>query len=147
MLIKVTNVAAVNTQFSIAVHLLAGLGSRLPASVTSTELAGSVNACPSFVRRVLAKLSKAGLVQTRTGKSGACVLARSPKDISLLEIYTAVEAPKVFAIHDYPVQKKCLVSCHIKASLEKVLAKTQQTMEDSLRGVSLATVILDLERG
>ena len=138
--------SAVNTQFSIAVHLLAGLGFGNPENATSTKLAGSVNACPSFIRRVLSKLAKAGLVHTRTGKAGACTLARSPKEISLLEIYAAVEAPKVFAIHEYPTQKKCSVSCHIKSSLEKVLERSQKTMEASLENVSLADVIADIER-
>lgn len=137
--------SAVNTQFSIAVHLLAGLGFGVTDNATSTKLAGSVNACPSFVRRILAKLSKAGLIQTRTGKTGTCTLARRPQDISLLDVYAAVEAPKVFAIHEYPTQKKCAVSCHIKSSLEKVLEHSQKTMEDSLAKVSLAEVIADIK--
>ncbi len=138
--------SAVNTQFSIAVHLLAGLGFGAAENATSTKLAGSVNACPSFVRRIIAKLSKAGLVTTRTGKTGACTLARSAHDISLLEIYCAVEAPRVFAIHEYPTQKRCTVSCHIKSSLEKVLEQTQKTMEESLGKVSLADIIADIKR-
>lgn len=136
--------AAVNTQFSIAMHVLAGLGFAPGMPKTSAELAGSVNACPSFVRRVVAKLSRAGLVSTRTGKAGACMLARDPQDISLLDVYTAVEAPKVFALHEYPVQKKCTVSCNIRKSMEKVLAQTQQSMEASLQQVSLAQVLSDL---
>ena len=78
---------AVNTQFSIAVHLLAGLACRRGGDATSGELAASVNTSPSFVRRVLAKLSKAGLVATTTGKAGACRLAREPRDTSLLDVY------------------------------------------------------------
>ena len=60
-----------NTQFSIAVHLMAGLACRCEKDTTSAFLAMSVNTSPSFVRRVLAKLSKAGLVETATGKAGA----------------------------------------------------------------------------
>lgn len=135
---------AVSTQFSIAVHMMAGLGYTGSSEMTSTRLAASVNTSPSFVRRVLAKLSKAGLVSTTMGKSGSTALARKPKDISLLEIYRAVEAPKAFAIHDYPVQQHCKVSCEIKASMEKVLEKTQNSMEKSLGSISLADVIADL---
>lgn len=137
---------AVSTQFSIAVHMLAGLGYTGASDMTSTQLAASVNTSPSFVRRVLAKLSKANLVSTTMGKMGSTALARDPKDISLLEIYKAVEAPKAFAIHDYPVQQHCKVSCAIKESMDKVLAKTQDSMEKSLAGISLADVIADLPR-
>jgi Rrf2 family protein len=137
---------AVNTQFSIAVHLLAGLGCHLGEDIPSSELAGSVNTSPSFVRRVLAKLSRAGLVKTATGKGGACWLAKDAKKISLLDIYQAVDAPKAFSIHSYPEQKNCRVSCHIKPALEKALAKTQKAMEAALDGISLAGIINDLDK-
>jgi Rrf2 family protein len=139
---------AVNTQFSIAVHMMAtlGVGCERNGEMTSSELAESVNAAPSFVRRVLSKLSKAGLVQTRTGKSGACSLAKKAKDISLLDIYDAVEAPKAFAIHSYPNQKACRVSCNIKKSMETVLDKTQKSMEQSLAGHTLAELVSELKK-
>jgi Rrf2 family protein len=138
--------AAVNTQFSIAVHMMAGLGMNPDGTMTSNHLAGSVNACPSFVRRVMSKLSKAGLVQTTTGKTGSCCLAKKAKDISLLEIYEAVEAPKVFAIHQYPDQKSCKISCRIKPAMEKILDNTQKQMEENLKKVSLQDVIADIRR-
>lgn len=136
--------AAVNTQFSIAIHILAGLG--MKQDMTSSDLATSVNAYPSFVRRIMSKLAKAGLVVTTTGKSGCCTLARKPGDITLLDIYEAVEAPKVFAIHAYPAQKHCSVSCNIKTSMEKVLERTQKSVEDTLKKTSLADVISDLKK-
>ena len=137
---------ALNTQFSIAVHLLVGLGCVEGGTTTSGHLAESVNTSASFVRRTLAKLSKAGLVETTTGKSGACGLAKKPERISLLEVYKAVDAPKAFAVHTYAPQKVCAVSCNIKAALENVLAKTQQGMEASLSKITLADVIADVRR-
>ena len=136
-----------NTQFSIAVHLLAGLACGChEKGVTSGHLAESVNTSPSFVRRTLAKLSKAGLVRTTTGKAGACWLAKDAKKISLLNIYQAVDAPKAFAIHNYSEQKVCYVSCHIKTALEKVLGKSQKALEASLEAVSLADIVADVKK-
>ena len=132
---------AVNTQFSIAVHMMAGLAYRRGQETTSATLAMSVNTSPSFVRRILARLSKAGLIETATGKAGSCWLARDPRNISLLDIYRAVDAPRAFAIHTYPEQKPCPVSCHIKAALETALARTQKSMEASLRQISLASIV------
>ena len=62
---------ALNTQFSIATHIMASLGSASSAEVNSALIAGSVNTSSSFVRRTLAKLSKAGLVQTVAGPAGS----------------------------------------------------------------------------
>ncbi len=136
-----------NIQFSIAVHILAGLACGCGRKgVTSGHLAESVNTSPSFVRRTLAKLSKAGLVKTTMGKAGACWLAKDAKKISLLDIYEAVDAPKAFAIHSYAEQKVCFVSCHIKTALEKALAKTQKAMESSLAEISLAQIVSDVKK-
>jgi Rrf2 family protein len=135
----------VNTQFSIAVHLMAGLGLSGCSEVTSTKLAGSVNTSPSFVRRILAKLSKAKLISTTMGKTGSCALAKDPREISLLDIYHAVDAPKTFAIHDYPEQKACMVSCNIRSSMMAVLDKTQESVEKSLAEIKLADVMGDLQ--
>ena len=135
-----------NVQFAIAVHLLAGLACGCEQGVASGRLALSVNTSPSFVRRVLAKLSKAGLVKTATGKAGSCWLAKSAEKISLLEVYQVVDAPKAFSIHHYAEQEACTVSCHIKSALEKALAKTQHSLESSLAGISLAQIVSDVKR-
>ena len=88
----------------------------------------------------------AGLVETATGKAGKTWLARDPKQISLLNIYQAVDAPRAFAIHNYAEQKGCLVSCHIKQALDKALGKTQKAMESSLGQMSLAQVVTDVKK-
>lgn len=140
---------AVNTQFSIAVHIMAGLAYRCEtggAEVTSAYIAASVNTSPSFVRRILSKLAKAGLVSTTTGKSGACRLGRDADKISLLDIYHAVDAPKVFSIHNYAEQKACVVSCHIKSALLQVLEKTQQDTEASLAKMTLGQILKNVKQ-
>jgi len=137
---------AANNQFSIAVHLMAGLGYCTETDRTSAQLAASVNTSPSFIRRTLAKLSKAGLIATAKGKNGFCRLAKKPSKISLLDIYLAVEAPKAFSIHHYEETKPCLVSCNIKAALENALNKTQKGMEDSLAKITLSHLIADIKK-
>src|SRR6202012_2208420 len=108
-----------NTQFSIAVHLMAGLGANAGVGIPSATLAKSVNTSPSFIRRVVSKLSRAGLISTTTGKTGACTFTKDARSITLLDIYHAVEAPKVFAIHAYPAKRDCAISCGIKGAMGK----------------------------
>ena len=137
---------ATNTQFSIAVHLMIALGfNGCGKQVTSSHLAASINTSPSFVRRILAKLSKANLVSTTTGKSGFCLLAKRAEDISLLEIYKAVDAPLTFAIHDYPVQSHCFVSTNIESVMQKVLERAQNSFEGNLAETNLAEVIAEIK--
>ena len=81
-----------SVQFAVATHIMAALGIYPGGEVGSATLADSVNANPTFVRKSLSKLSKAGLVVTTRGKTGASVLARPPKRITLLDIYRASAA-------------------------------------------------------
>src|SRR5882757_10441530 len=76
-----------SVQFAVAAHIMAVLGFDHGEEISSATLAGSVNADPTFVRKSLSKLSKAGLVVTKRGKSGSSVLARPPRQITLLDIY------------------------------------------------------------
>src|SRR5579862_7880078 len=106
--------AATSVQFSVATHIMAALGYYYGEEVKSSKLAASVNAEPTFVRRSLSKLAKAGLVVTTRGKNGSCALSRPPKQITLRDIYRASESPNVFNVHEYPVQELCPVSPNIK---------------------------------
>ena len=69
--------AATNVQFTVAAHIMAALGFFHGKEVSSATLAESVNADPTFVRKSLWKLSKADLIVTTRGKSGASTLPRS----------------------------------------------------------------------
>jgi len=137
--------ASVNTQFSIAVHVLAAIA-HYEQTFTSEILAGSVNANPVFVKRILVKLSKAKLVKTTVGKSGGYDLSRSPKAISLLDIYQAVSPPSAFAIHAYPDSKGCIVSCNIKDVMGEVLVDTQSVVENELKQTTVADVVSKIRR-
>jgi len=120
---------------------MAALGYYHGEEISSATMAESVNADPTFVRKSLSKLSKAGLVVTKRGKSGASVLARSPRQITLLDIYRASAAPPVFAIHSYPIEKRCPVSSHLKECMSGLLSHAQNSFERSLAKMTLAHLV------
>ena len=130
-----------SVQFAVAAHVMAVLGYHQGEEVSSAILATSVNADPTFVRKSLSKLSKAGLVLTKRGKSGASALARPPRQITLLDIYRASAAPPAFAIHSYPVEKRCPVSRHLKECMSGVLSQAQDSFERSLAKITLAELV------
>src|SRR4029077_18213480 len=79
--------SATSAQFTVAAHIMAALGFFRGKEIPSATLAESVNADPTFVRKSLSKLSKAGLIITTRGKNGGSTLTRSPEKITLLDIY------------------------------------------------------------
>jgi Rrf2 family protein len=48
---------------------------------------------PSFLAKIISQLSIAGLLHTSRGARGGVMLARDPKDISLLEVIEAIDGP------------------------------------------------------
>jgi Rrf2 family protein len=133
--------SAKSVQFTVAAHIMVVLGYSHGEEIPSATLADSVNADPTFVRKSLSKLSKAGLVVTKRGKSGASVLARPARQITLLDIYRASAAPPAFAIHSYPVEKRCPVSCNLKECMSGILSQAQDSFEKSLAKISLANLV------
>ena len=138
--------AATSVQFTVAAHIMAALGFFYGKEISSATLAESVNADPTFVRKSLSKLSKAGLIATTRGKNGASTLTRSPELISLLDIYRASAAPPAFAIHTYPAYQRCVVSRNIKGCMSSVLKKAQDSFENTLDGITLADVVGEIRR-
>ena len=139
--------SATSVQFTVAAHIMAALGYFRGKEIPSATLAESVNADPTFVRKSLSKLSKAGLVVTTRGKNGASALTRSPEKITLLDIYRASAAPSTFAVHSYPVEKRCPISRNIKGSMSSVLKKAQSSFEKTLDRITLADIVGEIRRG
>jgi Rrf2 family protein len=138
--------SATSVQFTVAAHIMAALGYFHGEKISSGALAESVNADPTFVRKSLSKLAKAGLIITTRGKNGASTLTRSPKQITLLDIYRASAAPPTFAIHSYPVHQRCPISRNIKGCMSSVLKKAQDSFQKTLDGITLADVVVEIRR-
>ena len=138
--------SATSVQFTVAAHVMTALAFFRGQHISATSLAESVNADPTFVRKSLSKLSKAGLIVTTRGKNAATTLTRPAKQITLLDIYRASTAPPTFAVHTYPVEKKCAVSRNIKGCLASVLKTAQDSFEKTLDGITLADVTGEIRR-
>lgn len=127
-----------SVQFAVAAHIMAVLGFYEGDEIASRTLADSVQADPTFVRKSLSKLSKAGLVVTKRGKRGASVIARPARQITLLDMYGASGAPPAFTTHSYPGDKRCPVCRNMKECMSDVLSRVQDSLEKSLAKITLA---------
>ena len=75
----------------IAVRHLATHGAE--PSHSATDIAEACVISAPLLAKVLQRLAKHGLVTARHGSSGGYQLARAPKDISALEVISAVDGP------------------------------------------------------
>jgi Rrf2 family protein len=74
-----------------AVLYLSQLGASQRAA-TST-VAQKQRIPPSFLAKIISQLSIAGLLHTSRGARGGVMLARDPRDISLLDVVEAIDGP------------------------------------------------------
>ena len=74
-----------DTKFSVAVHVLI-LISESPNPINSDRMAESVGTNASYIRKILALLKKAKIVDGRRGISGYN-LTVAPKQLTLLQVY------------------------------------------------------------
>lgn len=127
----------------MAVHVLTLLAvTPVGELLTSDRMAGSVNTNPVVIRRILGQLKKAGLVEVRAA-AGGTYLRRPAADITLLDVYHAVEVVEgnLFSIHDKP-NPKCPVGRNIQAALDDTLRQAQAALEQQLAGVSVAQMVV-----
>jgi Rrf2 family protein len=87
---------AANTRFSTGVHALVLLALEPTALQTSETIAGMLATNPVVIRRVFSMLRQAELVVSHKGPSGGSQLARPAREITLKDIYRALEPSAVF---------------------------------------------------
>lgn len=129
-----------NTRFAASVHMLAYLAYRQGAAVPSAEIASSVSTNPVVIRRLLSALVKARLVAATKGAAGGFSLASTPENITLRDIYRAVEDRPHRGLDHFSPNHKCPVGAKISTILQSVYVKAQASMEAELARVTLADV-------
>ncbi len=136
----VTDMAA-NSQFSMAVHILALLAGAGDKKVKSEFIARSVNTNAVVIRRILSHLNQAGLVRSQTGASGGTMLARTPGEISLCDIYKALACGEIFALHGRLPDQDCPVGRNIEAVLCNLQKEIDKSVSGKLEQFTLASVM------
>jgi Rrf2 family protein len=82
---------AANSRMASAVQILCVLAYLGPGGTNAEVIARSLHTNPVVVRRLLKNLERAGLVSIRPGKDGGVQFSRKPAEITLDQIYRAVE--------------------------------------------------------
>ncbi|MDX6694721.1 MAG: hypothetical protein QOF02_2324 [Blastocatellia bacterium] len=129
----------------MAIHVLTLLARAGDEPLKSEQVAASVNTNPVVIRRILCQLARARLVISQTGAAGGSRLARRPGQITLLEVYSAVEAGDVFALHRQPTNQDCFVGMNIKGALAGVLEEVSASVEGVLKGITVEHVLERLQ--
>ena len=137
----------VSKRFPLAVHSLLFVTVLSPQKrVTSTLVAESTGANAVTVRNIFLELSDSGLLIATAGKNGGVQLAREPENITLWDIYQAVETPNVDEIFKmYEGSDACPVGKNFYQILYPHMADAVGAMKSSLEQVTLETLKGELQ--
>lgn len=135
-----------DTKFSVAVHVLV-LISESASPLHSDQMAKSIGTNASYVRKILALLKKAQIVNTHRG-IGCYALVVAPHRLTLLQIYQAVTEQHQIHLLDIHQNSNdlCFVGHHIKPVLTGMFADIEESFARSLAGKTLADCIAGIRK-
>jgi DNA-binding IscR family transcriptional regulator len=122
-----------NNRLTLGVHTLVWvlLHSQMSDKLaTSEQIADSVNTNPVVIRRLLGQLKAGGLVESRRGVGAGWYLIQDPKNITLLDVYDAVEPGTLFAMHAAEPNQECVVGRGIQPALSRVYDRDSGRSQD-----------------
>lgn len=131
----------INTRFPVAVHMLALMELNKKQPVTSELMALSVGTNPVVIRQLMILLKRAGLIESQGGIPGSR-LAKPQEEITLLEIYRAVQKQSdasLFDFHPAP-NPMCPIGRNIEDALDEPLFVAQAAMENALESFTLKDI-------
>ncbi|MEZ5426118.1 MAG: Rrf2 family transcriptional regulator [Pyrinomonadaceae bacterium] len=138
---------ASNSQFAVAIHILAMLAKNGDQKVKSECIAESVNTNAVVIRRLLCSLQEADLVVSQKGASGGTLLAKKVEEINLNDVYQAVSTGEVFSLHRQKPSQDCPVGKNIESVLCHLQKNIDRAIEEQLVRYTLADVIRAIESG
>jgi Rrf2 family protein len=132
---------AANSLLAGAVQALCVIAWRGAEGSNSELLARSLNTNPVVVRRLLKALEHQGLVRLRPGRHGGVELLRAPADITLRDVYRAIEPEgALFALRERR-NPRCPVQKAMATALPPVFAAADQAVGEVLHQTTLAALV------
>ena len=128
-----------NSRLSLALHTLSHMANDPDQKRTSAAIADHAGTNPVVVRRVLGKLREAGLLTSEKGHSGGWKLAKSPEDITLADVYLALDERLIAAETNEPVPS-CSVERALHARVSGVMQEIEQSLIARLAEITISTM-------
>ncbi len=134
-----------STRLADAVHIMVFVHLADQTTLTSTEIATSIQTNPAYVRQLMAKMKAAGLIESARGQARPS-LGREPEAITLLDVYRAVEGDKPLLHLDTHTNPECHVGVYIQHALQDYYNQVQRDAEASMSAITLADVVATFRR-
>lgn len=105
-------------------------------AVSAAELARSLRTTPAFMSKIAQQLARAGLLETKRGKSGGLFLAVPPDRIYIGDIFKAVDG--ILRVSSCMDQGRCK---HHVCPVYPALRKLQKDLDENLNSARLSSLL------
>lgn len=114
--------------------------------VPTKEISESLNIpIPSAVK-ILGNLSNAGIIETREGAKGGVRLAKVSTEVTILDVFLAIETNKPMFRHNFELRVTGEKPTRAQHAVLKVLTDAEESMKAQLAAVSVAELLAVLNQ-
>lgn len=128
-----------NSRLALALHTLGHMASEPERVRTSAQIAQHSGTNPVVVRRVLGRLKQAGLLLSEKGHAGGWWLAKSPQDITLADVYLALDE-QMIAQENSGQALSCSVEQALHDKVTVVLEEIERSLVERLASTSISDI-------
>lgn len=128
------------SEFAIAVHALVYLHHR-DETVASDVLAENVCTNPVCIRRVMGKLKKAGIIETKEGIGGGYRICGHAEGLNLRKVSEALEIDIIKSTwHSGNPDKKCMIACGMAGIMDEIEDGMNHICREYLEKITLKDI-------
>ena len=128
------------SDYCVAVHALVYLNHKAKV-LSSEELAENICTHPARVRKVMAKLKKAGFVKTKEGSEGGYLFDQDADRVTLDQIAQALEIRFVdTAWKSGDTDMKCLVASGMAGLMDEIFDDLNEQCRKRLKEITIGTL-------
>ncbi|GAA6297292.1 Rrf2 family transcriptional regulator [Enterocloster asparagiformis] len=128
------------SDYCVAVHALVYLNHKAKV-LSSEELAENICTNPARVRKVMAKLKKAGFVKTKEGSEGGYLFDQDADQVTLDQIAQALEIRFVdTAWKSGDTDMKCLVASGMAGLMDEIFDDLNEQCRKWLKEITIGTL-------
>ncbi|MBU3805404.1 MAG: Rrf2 family transcriptional regulator [Candidatus Fournierella pullistercoris] len=129
-----------STRLSDTLHVLAFLVLGEGQRMTSTMIAESIRTNPAYIRQLMSALKNAGIIASTQGQANPR-LTREASEITMLDVYRAVEGNKPLLHLDVATNPECGVGVNIQLAISDFYGDVQQVAEQTMQTITLQDIL------
>lgn len=136
--------------FSQAIFVVLFVGDKVAQNyfdfVPTKELSAALNIPNPTAVKILGNLASAGIIETREGSRGGVRLAKPPQEITLLDVFAAIEIGKPMFRQDYQLRVTGEKPTRAHQTVYAILTEAEAAMKSHLAQTTVADLMKALNQ-